>query len=496
MAEREAVSLVKAALTKDQLEEFKKLPWGHLVSVSDMQFSGQIIHSLLLRLVKDQPKDELWFLIQGRLLKFTYADFCRISGLKSSAENPVFNDDEEVHGTLIDLYFRGSTNITYKMLKDKLKSFRRTKKGDPVKLVSVCYIMTALIARDNKTKINLDYFKWADEFEKFKMYPWGLESYNTMIDNFKSIMKEQPTRFRQSKASCAKFTLYGCPFILQVWAYENVPNLGEQCAERIGNEEIPMLNWKADGFFHARKLNELVFKDNDDVEDESENDNLDEEVQDRGFKAKVIDEIQALQEHVAALESRLKLMEDRFREQGGVPEKETEVGSQHKDEVDCSIGVHAEAGVQEVEDEPAPTEEVGAAVGEPPDPMTVVHDTTNSNEIISSILIEVTDVVTEPSAPIAVVDDENNVKECDATTASNHMISPALLEVAAAELTPCRPAEDGFWDDVVHDFQTLPIQIPTSRNIHGITYETAKIPIQIRGQPFYRPKSKAEESHH
>ncbi|CAH9148373.1 unnamed protein product [Cuscuta epithymum] len=90
-----------------------------------------------------------------------------------------------------------------------------------------------------------------------------------------------------------------------------------------------MLNWKADRFFHARKLNELVFKDNDDVEDESENDNLDEEVQDKGFKAKVIDEIQALREHVAALESRLKLMEDRFREQGGVPEKETEVGPEH-----------------------------------------------------------------------------------------------------------------------------------------------------------------------
>ncbi|CAH9096236.1 unnamed protein product [Cuscuta epithymum] len=262
---REAVSLVKGALTKDQLQEFRNLPWGHLLSVPDIQFSGQIIHALLLRLVKDQPADELWFLIQGRLLKFTYADFCRISGLKSSAENPVFNDDDEVHGTLIDKYFRGSTNITYKMLKDKLKSFRRTKSGDSVKLLSMCYILTVLLARDNKTKINLVYLKWADEFEKFKMYPWGRESYNTMIDNFKSIMKEQPTRFRQSKATTAKFTLYGCPFILQVWAYENVPNLGEHCAERIGNEEIPMLNWKADGFFHARKLNELVFKDNDDI---------------------------------------------------------------------------------------------------------------------------------------------------------------------------------------------------------------------------------------
>ncbi|CAH9124681.1 unnamed protein product [Cuscuta epithymum] len=163
-----------------------------------MQFSGQIIHSLLLRLVKDQPEDELWFLIQGRLLKFAYAEFCHISGLKSSTENLVFNDDEEVHGTLIDKYFRGSKNITYKMLKDKLKSYRRTKRGDPVKLVSVCYILTVLLARDNKTKINLDYLKWAGEFEKFKMYLIWMS-----------------TKFRKSNATTAKFTLYGCPFILQ-----------------------------------------------------------------------------------------------------------------------------------------------------------------------------------------------------------------------------------------------------------------------------------------
>ncbi|CAH9062253.1 unnamed protein product [Cuscuta epithymum] len=239
-------------------------------------------------------------------------------------------------------------NITYKTLKDKLNSFRRTTRGDPVKLVSVCYVLTVLLARDNKTRINLEHVKWADEFEKFKLYQWGLESYNTMVENLKSIMKGQPMRFRNTKATSAKFTLYGCPHILQVWAYENVPNLGEQCVERVGSEEVPMLNWKAKGFFHARKLNELVFKDNDDEEevddddDECENDIEDEVVWGKGYKAKVMDEIQVLREHVAALESRLKLMEDMFNAEGVVPEKAAEVAPEHVT-LDMEVDAHDKA---------------------------------------------------------------------------------------------------------------------------------------------------------
>ncbi|CAH9065535.1 unnamed protein product [Cuscuta europaea] len=418
---KEAGSLVQSALTKKQLEEFKKLPWGHLISVPEMQFSGQIIHSLLLRLVRDQPDDELWFCIQGKLLKFTYADFCRISGIKASREKPVFSTGEEVRGKVFEKYFAGSTDITFKTLKEKLKAFKpkRGDSTDPLKLVSLCYLVSVLLARDNKTKINLDYVKWADEFEKFTMYNWGLESYNIMVENLKTVMKGQPGRFKKSNVKNAKFTLYGCPHILQVWAYETVPNLGEKFAERVGNEDIPMLNWKADGFFHARKLNELVFKDNDDEEeaeedvdedDEEETENEDEEVGRKGFKAKVMKEIKALRKNVADLEMRLKLMEERVSAPCGVSNNAAEVGGNEVDANAMQMDDH---------DDPTHTEECG--------PTAVVDDannvkesdlTTPSVEIISTILNELADVV----------DNSKDERECDPTTASNPIISPALLD--------------------------------------------------------------------
>ncbi|CAH9090008.1 unnamed protein product [Cuscuta epithymum] len=168
------------------------------------------------------------------------------------------------------------------------------------------------------------------------------------------------------------------------------------------------------------------------------NDNKDEKVRDKGFKAKVMDEIQALREHVAALESRLKLMEERFSAQGGVPEKATEIGSKNKVmemEVDDDEVEDKDQVEQDVENEPTHVEEVAAAVGEP----TMTDVTTTSNHIISPILIEVADVVSEPSGEMA---DANHATDCDVATPSKQIISPDVLKVTDVLTEPSGPMDD------------------------------------------------------
>ncbi|CAH9123843.1 unnamed protein product [Cuscuta epithymum] len=58
---KDATKLVKSALSPQQLAQFRNMPWVHLLDVPDLQFFAQIVHSLLLRLVCNQPKEELWF---------------------------------------------------------------------------------------------------------------------------------------------------------------------------------------------------------------------------------------------------------------------------------------------------------------------------------------------------------------------------------------------------------------------------------------------------
>ncbi|CAH9091931.1 unnamed protein product [Cuscuta europaea] len=76
----EASNLIKSCLSAKQLQLFRQLSWGHLVDVPKIQFSAQIVHVLLLRLVEEQPEDELWFCVQGKVLKFTFAVYCHITG--------------------------------------------------------------------------------------------------------------------------------------------------------------------------------------------------------------------------------------------------------------------------------------------------------------------------------------------------------------------------------------------------------------------------------
>ncbi|CAH9092879.1 unnamed protein product [Cuscuta europaea] len=93
---------------------------------------------LLLRLVKQQPDDELWFNVEGKLIEFTYNDFCRITGLPVAAPRPVVaedsdNDDEQAEeeeepGEIANTYFHGSLDITFQMMKEKVQWLGGNKK--------------------------------------------------------------------------------------------------------------------------------------------------------------------------------------------------------------------------------------------------------------------------------------------------------------------------------------------------------------------------------
>ncbi|CAH9130986.1 unnamed protein product [Cuscuta epithymum] len=105
------------------------MSWGHLLDVPELQFSAQIVHSLLLRLVCDQPNDELWFCVNDKLLKFTYNDFERITGLRSMGPTPVISDVDEGNGMLLDKFFGGASEFSFGTLTAKMQSLKPKKAG-------------------------------------------------------------------------------------------------------------------------------------------------------------------------------------------------------------------------------------------------------------------------------------------------------------------------------------------------------------------------------
>ncbi|CAH9075689.1 unnamed protein product [Cuscuta epithymum] len=238
-----------AAIPASEQQNFKNLPWGHLAETPELQFSGQIVHMLLLRMVRRQPVDELWFSIRGKIFKFTFQDFCAITHLPAYTTRPRFvkNSDK---GSVAKLFFKRQKRVTYEELKETMAALNPKRRVDSlavVKLASLFVVDCMLLARNHDTKINANHLDWVEDFENFKKYPWALESYNLMVSNMKSLMRDQPEKYEAAVANKpkyknCKFTVWALPHVLQVWAYEKIPGLAPRCGTKFKSEEASLFN--------------------------------------------------------------------------------------------------------------------------------------------------------------------------------------------------------------------------------------------------------------
>ncbi|CAH9116569.1 unnamed protein product [Cuscuta epithymum] len=341
---RIAAKWVKDRLSPTQKDRFRELPWGHLIDIPQTDNSGQILHMLALHIVQDQPDNELWFGIGGTLYKFTYADFSYISELPihdepeaaeadlAAPEDEDCGDDsgqqsgqeDEPVGALAEKYFGGKDNITHANMKNIFTKLKPSKRGDDaVKLASLFYIECVLLAKDNTTRINASSVRLANDLEAFGKCPWSLQSYKILVKHMKDLMQDQPDKFQERKKKNpkyknAKLSVYGFPLVLQVWAYEEIPEVGTHFANKVGNHDVPLLNWTAVPKFHYSKLRRLVFpeeeeKVSDSEEGEEEDETNEEDVQVFG-KLKILEEMQNLRVCVEKVEKKITIVEDSISE--------------------------------------------------------------------------------------------------------------------------------------------------------------------------------------
>ncbi|CAA3024180.1 Hypothetical predicted protein [Olea europaea subsp. europaea] len=67
-----------------QCEDFCNSPLGYLANIPDIQFSAQLILQLLFRTVRTEKVNELWFNVQGHLMKFGPQEYAAVTGLRCS----------------------------------------------------------------------------------------------------------------------------------------------------------------------------------------------------------------------------------------------------------------------------------------------------------------------------------------------------------------------------------------------------------------------------
>lgn len=189
--------------------------------------SCMLCHLLSTKLVKNSPKneDELWFLLNEKLVKFTYRDWCVITRL----HDPIYRQEPEIPKSNVTpriskTFLEGKRNIkSY----DFMKKFKRIQNDEfrdemMVKLANLFFVECVLLGRDKKTNIPRKHMLFADEYDLYVDYPWGRKAFLQLIKDFKNKTNKTFNKVVADEAAqptlepSVEYNLHGCPLVLQV----------------------------------------------------------------------------------------------------------------------------------------------------------------------------------------------------------------------------------------------------------------------------------------
>ncbi|KAL2461907.1 DUF1985 domain-containing protein [Abeliophyllum distichum] len=103
-----------------QKQMVREICFGPYLDLKETLIQAQLIHQLLLRQVKQQNINELWFNISGKLVRFSIEEFCLISGLRC-VDNGDFTKYRMRDSTIKEKYFKKYDSISTECVENVFK---------------------------------------------------------------------------------------------------------------------------------------------------------------------------------------------------------------------------------------------------------------------------------------------------------------------------------------------------------------------------------------
>ncbi|BBH09082.1 hypothetical protein Prudu_021485 [Prunus dulcis] len=240
-----SLAAIRAKLSAEQLEQFKTSCFGHLLNIDKIQFSGQIVHGVVLRRVAGQgvkDLDGLSFLLGCDVAQFTRQDFCLITGLRFG-EVPEVSSGESDEIRLQKRYFIDE-GITCNALEEAF--LRCTEEDDIYKLALVYFAELVVLGRDKHLNINLNYLTLVEDLDAFNRYPWGSVSFDKTQDSLflhqqkgrgkgkskvtgTSRRNEKGKKDKHGEAQRSGWSFKGSRMLSRymIWVYELIPRMAD-----------------------------------------------------------------------------------------------------------------------------------------------------------------------------------------------------------------------------------------------------------------------------
>ncbi|XP_062085609.1 uncharacterized protein LOC133791706 [Humulus lupulus] len=208
---------------------------------SEREVLGDLITSDNCKEDKLSKKHELWFLINGKPVRFSIQEFAIVSGLYTGGElTPEELNVVSSNNNLKNKYFK-DRSIKIEDVANVLDNIPKEERmKDRVKLCFIYLLSAFLLNSSAGTTIDLSWLRLVDNLEIFDQYPWGRLVYEKIIDQITRV------KFRKDhNKDIIRWNFICCPWIFQIWICEAMPKLGEMIGQRIPGNHIPRwIGWK------------------------------------------------------------------------------------------------------------------------------------------------------------------------------------------------------------------------------------------------------------
>ncbi|EFH70537.1 hypothetical protein ARALYDRAFT_337235 [Arabidopsis lyrata subsp. lyrata] len=219
-------------------KEFPKLLFGH-GKEPEVEKINNSCRLSILRKIKDALPIEYEKVKSDPLFAQVFAIY----------ENDTWKDDKGFWSKLL----KREEKICIKtMMSTHLGAVHKWCKVDRIRFVYLCVIAGLVIAKDEKKAIPVHYIKLVMDLEKLRAYPWGLHSFDYLVESITNAKKD----LKKTKS----YALDGFSIALQIWAMEAVPKIGGILGVKLNKNlgaSLRCSNWKGAAKVSYQEIIEL-----------------------------------------------------------------------------------------------------------------------------------------------------------------------------------------------------------------------------------------------
>ncbi|CAA0807150.1 Domain of unknown function (DUF1985 [Striga hermonthica] len=242
--DRSTINDIKRTLTTEQLEAFRRTPFGKFLDLPHCIVQNQLINQILFREVHQNRSDEVWFDFGGKLLRFGIEEFFVITGLRCIGKTKKHNISK-ISGGLHDKYLNG-VELRRNHIRWQFHKKAWSSDEDAVKFAKLHLLANFLMGSHKALRIDRCSVDLIDSPE-CDDHAWGKEVfYFTFYYMKKSIRsREQMHIYEKPEGAGYLYRCYGLILALQTWFYEVCDTAEGVICTSVGDRDIPrLLKWE------------------------------------------------------------------------------------------------------------------------------------------------------------------------------------------------------------------------------------------------------------